>query len=137
MRLEHVNIVVEDISAELIFLKSAFPSWYTRGEGNSLWSGKSRKWLHFGDEFSYITINDNGEGNVRNLAGHSNGIAHLGFEVTNIEALIQRMRESGFKPHSGGKHPHLHNAYFVDPAGNEFEFVEYFSDHASERNLYD
>ena len=51
-----------DIPAELAFYQAAFPHWRVRDSGTSEWSGKSRKWLHFGDDNQYLTFNDNGVG---------------------------------------------------------------------------
>ena len=36
----------------------------------------------------------------------------------------------------GAAHPHRRNLYYLDPAGFQFEFVEYLSDEPAERNLY-
>jgi catechol 2,3-dioxygenase-like lactoylglutathione lyase family enzyme len=136
-RLEHANIVVADIEPTLAFLKAAFPQWRVRGEGRDEWCGKPRRWLHFGDDGFYVTLNDNGEGKQRDLAGHAPGLAHLGFEVSSLDEVIGRLKEAGHEvDHSGPDHPHRRNAYFIDAAGLEFEFVEYLSDRPEERNLY-
>ena len=34
-------------------------------------------------------------------------------------------------------HPHRKRVYFYDPEGNDWEFVQYFSDDPAERNDYD
>ena len=38
--LEHLNLVVKDISPALAFYQAAFPHWRIRGEGQSTWYGK-------------------------------------------------------------------------------------------------
>ena len=58
VRLEHANLVVTDIEPTLSFLKTAFPHWRVRGGGDGTWSGKPRKWLHFGDDEFYIALSD-------------------------------------------------------------------------------
>ena len=68
LHLEHLNLVVNDISAALEFYRAAFPHWRVREEGESTWSEKPRKWLHFGDDYQYLTFNDNGEGDNRDLS---------------------------------------------------------------------
>jgi catechol 2,3-dioxygenase-like lactoylglutathione lyase family enzyme len=134
--LEHVNMVVTDIPAALSFYQAAFPHWQVRDQGESPWSGKPRKWLHFGDDYQYLTFNDNGEGDNRDLAGHQPGLAHFAFVTDNIDAVIERLADAGFAPaKDGADEPYRRNIYFVDPAGFEVEFVQYLSDIPAQRNL--
>ena len=138
MYLEHVNLVVEDIPKSLTFYQAAFPEWQVRGSGAGDWYGKPRTWLHFGNEQQYIALSDHGEGHNRELSGHQVGFAHFAYVVSNLAALIKRLKNAGFeiaKP--GSPTPHRDNVYFVDVDGFEVEFVEYFSDLVSERNHYD
>lgn len=134
--LEHLNLVVTDIEAELAFYSVAFPHWRVREKGHAPWYGKPRTWLHFGDDYQYLTFNDNGEGNNRDLAGHQPGLAHFAFVTANIEALINRLAEAGFSAaKDGADEPYRKNIYYIDPAGFEVEFVEYLSDIPQQRNL--
>jgi hypothetical protein len=136
-RLEHANLVVTGIGPTLSFLKAAFPAWRVRGEGGGDWYGKPRRWLHFGDDDFYVTLNDNGEGAQRDLAGHQPGLAHLGFVVSSVDDVIARLKDAGHAPsHFGPGHPHRKNVYFIDDEGLEFEFVEYFTDLPEQKNLY-
>lgn len=135
MYLEHVNLVVNDVNAMLHFYQAAFPDWKIRSQGAGTWSGKPRKWLHFGNDYQYLAISDNGEGNNRDLAGHQTGLAHFAYVTNNIAAVITRLENAGYaiaKP--GAENPFRKNVYFLDPAGFEVEFVEYLSDIPSERN---
>jgi len=136
-RLEHANIVVADLEPTLKFLQAAFPEWRVRHEAAGQWSGKPRRWLHFGDDDYYVTLNDNGEGRQRDLNGHAPGLAHLGFAVASLDDVVARLERAGYEvSHHGEAHPHRRNVYFIDPAGLEFEFVEYLSGDRAERNLY-
>lgn len=135
IHLEHVNLVVSDINAMLKFYQAAFPHWTIRDEGDSLWHGKPRHWLHFGDEFQYIALSDNGVGDNRQLDGHSVGLAHFAYVIDNLEAVIARLVKAGFKIAKDGADVSFRkNIYFVDPAGFEVEFVQYLSDIPSQRN---
>ena len=135
VRLEHVNLVVSDIEAMLMFYKAAFPHWKVRDEGASDWYGKPRRWLHFGDDFQYIALSDNGVGKNRPLEGHSVGLAHFAYVVDNLEDVISRIVNAGFKiAIEGAEVSFRKNIYFVDPAGFEIEFVEYLSDIPAQRN---
>ena len=134
--LEHVNLVVSDIPQMLTFYRAAFPHWKVRDEGQSDWYGKQRIWIHFGDEYQYIALSDNGEGKNRDLEGHQVGLAHFAYVIDNLEALSNRLVEAGFEvDKDGADEPFRKNAYFIDPAGYEVEFVEYLSDIPEQRNL--
>ena len=134
--IEHINLVVKDIPESLRFYRAAFPHWRVREEGNGDWYGKPRRWLHFGDDYTYLTLNDNGEGEARDLSGHQPGLAHVGFVTRNLGALIERLQAEGFEvDHGGAKEPFLRSVYFIDPSGMEVEFLEYTSDLPAERNL--
>ena len=135
MYLEHVNLVVNNVSAMLDFYQAAFPHWKIRSEGDGEWNGKPRHWLHFGDDYYYIALSDNGVGENRDLSGHQTGLAHFAYVMTDLTATIQRLESAGYmiaKP--GAENPFRRNVYFIDPAGFEVEFVEYLSDIPSERN---
>lgn len=136
MYLEHVNLVVSDIPAMLKFYEAVFPHWRVRDEGAGEWCGKPRNWLHFGDDYHYIAMSDHGEGDNRDLYGHSVGFAHFAYVTADLDALIQRLKEAGFDPEKdGAKEPWRKNIYYLDPAGFEVEFVEYLSDITEQRNF--
>lgn len=136
IQLEHLNLVVSDLSATLSFYQAALPHWRIRNSGTSDWYGKQRQWLHFGDAYQYITFNDNGVGENRDLAGHQTGLAHFAFVTSNIDGVIKRLSDAGFKQaKDGADEPYRKNIYFVDPSGFEIEFVEYLSDLPEHRNL--
>ncbi|AZQ84937.1 VOC family protein [Colwellia sp. Arc7-635] len=135
--LEHVNLVVKDISRALIFYKAAFPHWRIRGEGKSTWSGKPRRWLHFGDDQLYIAFSDHGEQNIRDNSGFQVGLSHIAFVTDELAQLTQRLKIAGFIGEEGdGSSGVRSNTYFVDLDGYEIEFVEYTSEEISVRNDY-
>jgi len=135
IQLEHINLVVPDLSKMLTFYQAAFPHWYIRTQGSGEWYGKPRNWLHFGDEYQYIAMSDHGEGENREIIGHQTGFAHFAFVTNNIEAMIKRLTQAGFAiAIDGSKTTYRQNVYFIDPAGFEVEFVQYFSDIPAQRN---
>ncbi|NMP15570.1 VOC family protein [Thalassotalea sp. Y01] len=138
MRLEHINLVVSDLDKTLTFYQAAFPHWHVRGQGQMNWYGKDRRWLHFGDDEQYITFNDGGEGENRDLSSQQLGLAHFAFTTSNLQSLIDRLKQAGFTRSSGGKQlTGRRNAYFIDPTGFEVEFVQYTADDPAIRNLYE
>ncbi len=136
-RLEHANLVVTDIDPTLKFLTAAFPGWGVRGEGRDEWHGMPRRWVHVGDDDHYITLNDFGRGEQRDLKGPQPGLAHIGFAVPSVDDVAERLEAAGYVSHNRGvDHPFRRNIYFIDGEGLEFEFVEYLSDKPEEKNLY-
>lgn len=136
VHLEHINLVVSDIDKMLDFYQAAFPHWRIRERQSGSWSGKDRQWVHFGDDYQYLALGDNGEGSNRDLAGHQVGLAHFAFITQNLDALVKRLADAGYSAaKAGATEPHRRNIYYLDPAGFEVEFVEYLSDIPAQRNL--
>jgi len=134
-RLEHINLVGKNIENSLAFYQAAFPHWKIRAEGDGEWYGKPRRWVHFGDDYQYIAINDFGEGENRDLTGHSMGLAHIAFAVNDLDAVIKRLIKAGFPIDKEGAEAEFRkNVYFIDADGFEVEFIQYLSDLPEERN---
>lgn len=137
IRLEHLNLVVSDLQATRDFIQTAFPEWEVRGQGENEWYGKVRSWLHVGTDEYYLTLNQGGYESNRDLKGHSPGLAHIGFNVDDMDGIAQRLQAKGYDIATiGADHPFRKTIYFIDPAGFEFEFIEYLSEKPEEKNLY-
>ncbi len=138
IKLEHVNMVVRDLAKSLTFYQAAFPHWSVRAKGSRAWYGKPSNWLHFGDDYQYLAFSDHGEGCNRDLQGHQIGLAHIAFEVSNLDAMIGRLQDEGFEIAIEGAESKVRkNVYFMDPDGFEIEFVEYLTDVPEQRNSLD
>ena len=136
MHLEHISLVITSLDRSLAFYRAAFPHWRIRTRGEGTWYGKPRIWVHFGDDYHYIALNEMGEGENRDLTGHQVGLAHFAYVTHNLDAVIKRLRQAGFEvTNPGDDNPHRRNVYFLDPDGFEVEFVQYLSDLPEERNL--
>jgi len=137
IHLEHINLVVKDIDKSLAFYKVVFPHWKIRGGGKSDWYGKPRNWLHFGDDYHYLALADNGVGENRDLKQHQVGLAHFAYVTDNLKELVHRLRKAGYEPSVAlDIEKYRGNVYYLDPDGFEIEFVEYFSDQPNDRNVY-
>ena len=135
MYLEHLNLVVRDLPETLAFYKAVFPHWRIRSRGQAQWYGVERQWVHFGDDDQYLTFNDDGTGENRDLAGHQTGLAHFAYVTADLNAVVGRLEGAGFEiAKTGAENRFRKNVYFVDPNGFEVEFVEYLSDLPQERN---
>ena len=126
VRLEHANLVVKEIEPTLNFLLTAFQKWSVRGSGEGVWGNTQRRWVHVGDDDYYITLNDKAEGEIRDVNDIKPGLAHLGFVVDNFDEIVERLIKRGFEIDIVGRdHPHRKTVYFCDPAGFQFEFIQY------------
>jgi ketosteroid isomerase-like protein len=136
-RLEHINLSVHSLQPTQEFLLCAFPEWRVRGTGCNQWGEVKRQWMHLGDDDYYITLNDGAQGDIRDLASVTPGLAHAGFVVDDVDKLIARMSDQGFSVSIFGQpHPFRKTVYYTDPAGFQFEFIEYFSEQPDQKNLY-
>ena len=141
VRLEHANLVMKDIKPTLDFLLTAFPQWKVRGEGDMVWgrgeNATDRHWLHVADDDYYLTLNDNAQGEIRDVRSRQAGVAHLGFVVDDLAGIIDRLKQAGFSIDITGKHhPFRKTVYYNDPAGFQFEFMQYSSEKPEEKNMY-
>ena len=134
--LEHLNITSTDVDETIRFLLTAMPEFRIRGEGGG---EKAQRWVHVGTEDSYLCVEDRGatEKGPHKPYVHP-GMNHMGFVVSDAAALANRLQEAGYKQGSTYlDHPHRHRYYFFDHDGNEYEFVQYFSEDPIERNEYE
>jgi catechol 2,3-dioxygenase-like lactoylglutathione lyase family enzyme len=64
-------------------------------------------------------------------------VNHVGFEVDDVEGVRRRLVAGGYQDSTvPNNHRHRTRVYFYDPEGNDWEFVQYFSDSLEERNDY-
>lgn len=132
--LEHANISVNKLDEAIRFFQAAFPDFTVRGAGES----NGRKWIHLGNERTYLAFNEAFKIQHHEKDYLKNGINHLGFVVSNVEVIAERLLTAGFKrDYPKQVEKYRIRDYFLDADGNEFEFVEYLSNDVSERNFYD
>ena len=125
------------------YLIAAFPGWRIRGRGNEPYAGIAREWVHVGDDEDYLALTaydvpSDQKGEPRDLKSTAPGLAHLGFVVTSIDRLVERLAKKGYEPSVwGADHPARRRVYYIEGDGLEFEFVEYLTKDVKERNRYD
>jgi catechol 2,3-dioxygenase-like lactoylglutathione lyase family enzyme len=135
-RLEHANLCVRDIEGMLRFLRTAFPDFRVRADRTD---GDGSRWVHFGNDDSYLAMTAADAGTERDWEPYSGvpGVNHLGFEVDDAEALRARMLAAGYEESTvPNAHPFRKRVYFLDPEGNDWEFVEYLSAAPDKRHDY-
>lgn len=136
IRIEHANMIVRDIDATAKFLQTAFPEFRIRKQGGS---GADR-WMHIGTDDTYIALNQASAEPAEKWYPYSGmpGVNHLGYEVDDAGELRERMLAAGYQDSTvPNNHPHRKRVYFYDPDGNDWEFVQYFSDDPAKRNDYE
>ena len=134
-RMEHANLSVRDFDAAVRFLQTAFPDFRVRSE--SVRDGL--RWMHIGNDHTYIALNETKRSRDPELEPYDGtpGLNHLGYEVDDVDALRDRLAAAGFKDSTyPNNHPHRKRVYFYDADGNDWEFVQYYSDKIEERNDY-
>tara|TARA_B100001741_G_C16247669_1_gene457047 strand:- start:22 stop:441 length:420 start_codon:yes stop_codon:yes gene_type:complete len=136
MRLEHANICVHDIDGIIKFLRTAFPEFNIRhdeiGEDGI-------RWVHIGTDRTYIALEKATNPLKNKWIPYSGkpGVNHLAFEVENVDIVRENLNSAGYKESTiSNNHPYRKRIYFLDPEGNDWEFVQYLSDNNNERNDY-
>src|SRR5215831_16116521 len=84
-RLEHANIIVQDIDAAILFLQTAFPEFRIRFDCTD---PRGRRWVHVGTDDCYICLTQSTVVPEQGLSPYSGlpGVNHLGYEVDDVEA---------------------------------------------------
>ncbi|MCC5637714.1 VOC family protein [Nostoc sp. CHAB 5844] len=125
-RFEHINLACKNIEASQKFYQTLFPDWYVRAEG--VYNGS--RWLHFGNDQFYLTLNDYSEQNRVSQPYESIGINHVGFVIKDGEAMQKLLENEGVEYYTLTAPETKHRIYVNDPDGNEIELVEYQPDYA-------
>jgi catechol 2,3-dioxygenase-like lactoylglutathione lyase family enzyme len=136
IRMEHANLHVRHFDDAVRFLQTAFPDFEVRSES----ARDGMRWMHIGTDDTYIALNETGaeDSGVKEPYDGKPGVNHLGYEVDDVDALRERLTAAGFRDSTyPNNHPHRKRVYFYDADGNDWEFVQYFTDDIAKRNDYD
>lgn len=135
VQLEHANLIVRDIDGMVKFLETAFPEFSVRGGGTN----NGSRWLHVGTDNTYIALSEARNEPSERWQPYTGkpGLNHLGYEVDDVNAVRCRLAAAGYRDSTvPNDHRHRKRVYFYDPEGNDWEFVQYFSEKVAERNEY-
>ncbi|MEP0262348.1 VOC family protein [Dokdonia sp.] len=134
--LEHANITVNDLQKAIHFFQTAFPHFKIRGGGGDGY--ETRKWVHLGDEDTYIAINQARQNDIKVDNNYDSiGINHLGFVVQDVEEITNNLLSNGYKRDYPKQIEQFRiRDYFTDADGNQYEFIQYLSDVVNEKNSY-
>lgn len=135
-RLEHANLCVENVDAMLKFVLNAFPEFRVRHDSGI---DDPERWVHVGDDEQYLALSQARKPSTMTRQPYSQqpGFNHLGFVVDDAEAVRGRLLRAGYKEsYFAESHPARRRVYFYDAEGNDWEFVQYFSQETAKRNDY-
>ena len=135
-QLEHANLCVLDIDGMIKFLQTALPDFIIRHDETD---NDGDRWVHIGNEETYIALNNSTQKDSSDWAPYSGkpGVNHLGYMVDSVEQVRIRLQAGGYIESTvENNHLFRKRLYFYDPEGRDWEFVEYLSDKAEERNDY-
>jgi catechol 2,3-dioxygenase-like lactoylglutathione lyase family enzyme len=142
-QLEHINLRVPSIAATQALLCAAFPDFRLRGGGYGPIYGY---WAHIGNDDHYVAVSQRekpGEESGESIPPYeyrqSYRLLHLAYVVDDVEALMARLHQAGFEPDDVDNlndHPYRRRVYYLDGNGIEYEFVQYLSKKAEQRNDY-
>lgn len=134
MYLEHANMTVKSIDEATRILGAAFPDFRVRGGGEF----RGRRWMHFGNDTTYLALNEYPDGVKEESDYAREGVNHLGFVVTDLDGIDERLQALGYSsnPEFQEEGEYRRRHYYYDKNGVEWEFVEYSTDDVSKRNNY-
>lgn len=136
IRLEHANLCVHEIDGVIRFLLTAFPAFRIR---HDMTEPDGSRWVHVGTDGTYIALtqaNPDAERRGTPYKGRP-GLNHVAFEVDDVAPIRERLAAAGYRDSTfPNAHPFRKRIYFYDPEGNDWEFVQYLSEKAEERNDY-
>ena len=140
--LEHANLTVPDIDQAIVFLRTVEPKFYVRHDALAILAdGRTRRWVHFGDERVYIALQQAEPGSQPQMPKRSYenyGVNHLAWVVDDFVAVLARLDQQGYR--RGLLVPtetFRKRAYYYDAAGFEWEIIQYLSDKDEQRNVYE
>lgn len=125
-RFEHINLACKDIDVTKKFYQTLFPDWYVRAEG--VFNGD--RWIHFGNDQFYLTLNDYSEQERVHQSYENIGINHIGFVIKDGEAMTKLLETEGIEYYTMTASETKHRIYVNDPDGNEIELVQYNPEYA-------
>ena len=137
--MEHANMTTSCIESTKRFLLTAFPHWRVRGNGTNVKPEYTRQWMHVGSDVYYVALESAQRREPqRRRPYYDIGINHIGFVVTEaLHEIKERLLKAGYPEGiKAAPHPYRSRMYFYDGVGNEFEFVQYHTHKANERNDY-
>jgi hypothetical protein len=137
-KIEHVNITVPNIDAAVSFLKIIAPDFEIKKDEKPL---NDKRWMHIGNNEFYFALQEahiDATPLKANQTYINYGFNHIGLVVNNINDIEKNLIKAGYN--KGIDTPietFRKRIYYYDNAGFEWELVEYTSENAEDKFLYE
>jgi catechol 2,3-dioxygenase-like lactoylglutathione lyase family enzyme len=121
MRLEHVNLTVNDLDRSIAFYCDLL-------DLQVRWKGtidEGRLAAHVGDDRCYLALFEAAEPGIADQDYGRPGLNHFGFVVDDLDEARRRLERLGGTVHFEPNYDPGRRIYFRDPDGHEVELVEY------------
>ena len=131
---EHANITVSNIDDAVQFIQTAIPEFKERHRGQT-----NYRWCHIGTDDSYIALQEVVEREQTDRSPYLDvGINHIGIVVDDVDRVEKRLLAAGYEQNDIGEdNPFRKRVYFYDASGVEWEFIEYLTHDAENKNRYE
>lgn len=131
---EHANITVSNIDDAVQFIQTAIPEFKERHRGQT-----NYRWCHIGTDDSYIALQEVVARKQTDRSPYLDvGINHIGIVVDDVDRVQKRLLAAGYEQNDIGEdNPFRKRVYFYDASGVEWEFIEYLTQNAENKNRYE
>ncbi|MEZ9057098.1 VOC family protein [Vibrio pelagius] len=131
---EHANITVSNIDDAVQFIQTAIPEFKERHRGQT-----NYRWCHIGTDDSYIALQEVVARKQTDRSPYLDvGINHIGIVVDDVDRVEKRLLAAGYEQNDIGEdNPFRKRVYFYDASGVEWEFIEYLTQDAENKNRYE
>ncbi|MFC1925022.1 VOC family protein [Chloroflexota bacterium] len=138
--MHHIGITVEDIAAAKQFYSAAFGiRWLPERETyieHAFWKGEHCPFkvrVLYGDmegvKLELVQTLEGKTADLEYLRTRGQGVSHIGYDVSDLEAVLNELAQHGITPIMQGGVPELNVHFaFVDMGGVYAEFVHYPED---------
>ena len=94
-RLEHANLVVQNLDEMLRFVQTAFPEFAIRQRGEN----NGARWAHVGSDDTYLAMTEASgpDTSSRQPYDRTPGLNHLGYEVDDADEVRARLAAAGYR----------------------------------------
>lgn len=121
VKLDHINLTVQNIEESMQWYRNAFGFEYLEGDLNN----KEEPWAIVGKDDSSICMYQNKNLKSADEAGEGefHRVYHFGIRISDVSKWDENVRENEIKVLYGGVHqyPFSQSWYVVDPSGHEIE----------------
>lgn len=137
-KIEHCNITVPNIDEAIKFIQIVAPDFKVRKDEMP---PSNNRWAHIGNEKYYFALQEahlGSEPKKPRQAYKNFGVNHIALIVDDLSAIEKKLVKAGYQRSiDTPTEKYRKRLYFFDSFGFEWELIEYNSDKATEKYLYE